>query len=164
MKKEIIEKFARKINTNCCEHGSKRYKYIFGYIGAKFCKVSMCLDCDKVQYLGKGVFKPFFPFMRWFNKNRIEMIETIEFEPTFDENAFEMLKKHFPGAVKTYQICELYKKIVPAECCRLYCKECAEKQTKIDSMIDIDNAIRDAIDKKYNEVEAENGNKTKSEN
>lgn len=85
MKKINVEKYADKIDFNCCNHRSNRNKYFLGYTGLKCCKVAMCLDCDKVQFVGGWFGKFIYPILRRIVRNRIEVIETIEIEPIFEK-------------------------------------------------------------------------------
>lgn len=81
VKKIKIEKYANKINFNCCDHRSNRNKYFLGYAGVKCCKVAMCLDCDKVQFVGGRVGRLLYPIIKMCPRNRIEIIDTIEIAP-----------------------------------------------------------------------------------
>lgn len=50
MKRE--EKFKKKINYNCCNHRNLHEgQYQIGYVGFKFCKVAICLDCGERQII-----------------------------------------------------------------------------------------------------------------
>lgn len=80
-----IGKYANKIDFNCCNHGGNRNKYFLGYTGWKCCKVAICLDCDQVQFVGNKFGKIIYPIVRMIFRNRIEVLETIDIEPMFDE-------------------------------------------------------------------------------
>lgn len=77
---DIEKKYIGKIDFNCCEHKLKRNTYFLGYTGLKCCKVAMCLDCDKVQFLGKRFLQPIYRILRKIEHNRIEILEMIEIE------------------------------------------------------------------------------------
>ena len=83
MNRVDIEKCANKIDFNCCNHKSNRNKYFLGYVGFKCCKTAMCLDCDKVQYVGGSFGKLLYPLIRRIVRNRFEIIGTIEVESIF---------------------------------------------------------------------------------
>lgn len=85
MKKIDIEKYANKIDINCCNHKYGRNQYFLGFIGCKPCKVVMCLDCDNVQFVGGRFGKIIYPMVRLFERKRIEILETIEIEPIFTD-------------------------------------------------------------------------------
>ena len=76
-----IEKYANKIDVNCCNHKGGNNKYFFGYVGMKCCKVAMCLDCDKVQFVGGRVWRLLYLIIKMCSRNRIEIIDTIEIAP-----------------------------------------------------------------------------------
>ena len=79
-------KYARKIDFNCCNHRSNHNKYLLGYTGLKCCGVAICLDCDKIQFVGGRVGRLLYPVTRLIFRHRIEIIditevETFELEP-----------------------------------------------------------------------------------
>ena len=73
-----IEVYANKINLGCCEHKRRQYKYFFGYVGFKCCKVAMCLDCEKVQFVGNFFWKIIYLSTRKFFRNRFELLKKFE--------------------------------------------------------------------------------------
>lgn len=94
MKKSNIKKLSNRIELTCCNHRKNRNKYLLGYAGLKCCKVAMCLDCDKVQFIGGWFGKALYSAIKKITRNRIEVIETIDSEPIFDERWYEELEKY----------------------------------------------------------------------
>lgn len=85
---------AAKIKINCCNHKNKKNSYHYGFTGLKCCKVALCLDCDKVQFLGGWFSKIIYVFIRRAVRNRITIIETIEIKPFVDERWQNELEKY----------------------------------------------------------------------
>ena len=78
------EKLANRIDFNCCNHSGNRNKYFLGYVGFRCCKTAMCLDCDKIQFVGGSVGKIIYRATRCIFRRRFEILETIEIEPVFN--------------------------------------------------------------------------------
>lgn len=78
-----LAKYADKIDFNCCDHWRGNNKYFLGYTGFKCCKVAMCLDCEKVQYVGGRIGNMLYPFSKRLSRNRFDIIGTIEVETSF---------------------------------------------------------------------------------
>ena len=72
-----IEVYANKIDLGCCEHKLRQYKYFFGYVGFKCCKVVCCLDCEKTQFVGSLWAKPIYLLSRRLFRNRLEVLKMI---------------------------------------------------------------------------------------
>lgn len=80
MRKQNMEKYAKKIDFNCCDHRSNHNKYLLGYVGLKCCKVAMCIDCDKVRFVGGLVGRFLYPISRKIARNRVDIIDAVEVE------------------------------------------------------------------------------------
>ena len=80
-----FEKYAKRIDTFCCNHKGGRNAYLFGFIGLKACKVVMCLDCDKLQFVGGKFGRFIYPVARKLSRGRLEVLKTIQIEPSFEE-------------------------------------------------------------------------------
>ena len=80
-----FEKYAKRIDTFCCNHKGGRNAYLFGFMGLKACKVVMCLDCDKLQFVGGKFGRFIYPVARKLSRGRLEVLKTIQIEPSFEE-------------------------------------------------------------------------------
>nr|DAU12597.1 MAG TPA: hypothetical protein [Caudoviricetes sp.] len=57
-----LKEYISKINTGCCGHIFDKNKYHIGYKRFKCCKVAVCLDCEREQYIGRKIWKPLYKF------------------------------------------------------------------------------------------------------
>ena len=56
--RRYARRYAKKININCCQHiGNDTIKYHIAYLGCRWCKVAICVDCDDKQIICTGFFK-----------------------------------------------------------------------------------------------------------
>lgn len=68
----------KKVNFYCCHHERNKNMYHLGYVGLKFFKVAVCLDCEKVQFIGGKIGKILYPTAKRLYFNRITIIKTID--------------------------------------------------------------------------------------
>lgn len=78
MRNEKIKEYASKIDITCCDHHSGRNRYLLGYTGFRCCKVVMCLDCDRVQYVGGKIGKALYPTAHRLFFGRIDIIGAVD--------------------------------------------------------------------------------------
>lgn len=110
-----IEVYANKIDLGCCEHERRQYKYFLGYVGFKCCKVAMCLDCEKTQFVGKSWAKPIYLLSRKLFRNRLEVLKMIYIDMV-GENGMDL-----DG------VCVICGKKIPVESGKQYCFACEKE-------------------------------------
>ena len=59
--------------------------YHVGYVGIKLCRVAICIDCGKVEYIGGKFGRLLYPIFKKIKRNRVEIITTINNKHTREE-------------------------------------------------------------------------------
>lgn len=83
MKKNKLYKFKSDFicdNFICAFRG-----YYVGYIGIRLCKVAVCIDCGKIEYIGGWFWKWLYPILKKIKRNRIEIIKTVTYKHTRED-------------------------------------------------------------------------------